>query len=227
MSSIPKRIEAVRSRINEAAQRFGRNPDDIRLLAVSKTRPVSDIRVARSSGLRLFGENYLQDAIEKQRQLKDLDLEWHYIGRLQSNKTAAVAASFQWVHGLSSMKHAQRLNDQRPEEMAPLDACLQVNVSGEASKGGVAPDELPDLANQISTLPKLRLRGLMALPEPTDDFDRQRESFAQVRGWRDKLNASGLKLDTLSMGMSADLEAAIAEGATIVRIGTALFGPRK
>ncbi len=227
MPSLSTRIDSVRSRIADAARRFERNPDHIRLLAVSKTRPAADIRLAHAAGLRSFGENYLQDAVEKQRDLSDLDLEWHYIGQLQSNKTAAVAKSFQWVHGLSSLKHAQRLNDQRPDEMMPLDVCLQVNVSGEASKGGISPDGLPALAEAAANLPRLRLRGLMALPAPTTDFERQREGFARLRRCLESLNATGLRLDTLSMGMSGDLEAAIAEGATIVRIGTAIFGPRQ
>lgn len=226
MPSLSSRIDSVKTRISDAAHRFGRNPDLIRLLAVSKTRPPSDIRLAHAAGLASFGENYLQDAIEKQEELSDLKLEWHYIGQLQSNKTAAVARSFHWVHGLSNPKHARRLSDQRPEELAPLDVCLQVNVSREASKGGVAPEDLPALAGTVADLPGLRLRGLMALPKPTTDFDRQRAEFARLRRCLESLNATGFGLDTLSMGMSGDLEAAIAEGATIVRIGTAIFGPR-
>jgi len=227
MPSLPSRIASVRARIADAAIRSGRHPDDIRLLAVSKTRPAADVRSAHHAGLRDFGENYLQEALEKQQALGDLDIVWHFIGGLQSNKTAAVARSFQWVHSLSSLKHARRLDAQRPPEMPAMEVCLQVNICNETSKGGVPPDELAPLAREVLALPRLRLRGLMALPAPASDFGRQREVFARVRTLSEQLGKDGIDLDTLSMGMSGDLEAAIAEGATIVRIGTALFGPRK
>jgi pyridoxal phosphate enzyme (YggS family) len=193
------------------------------LLAVSKTKPASDLREAFSAGLRDFGENYLQEALGKQTELSDLPLIWHFIGPIQSNKTRAIAENFAWVHSVDRLKIAQRLSEQRPADLPPLNVCIQVNVSGEASKSGCAPEDLPALAQAIIALPNLRLRGLMAIPEPTDDSDEQNAAFAAVRTLQDQLN---LPLDTLSMGMSHDLEAAIAQGATWVRIGTALFGAR-
>jgi pyridoxal phosphate enzyme (YggS family) len=193
------------------------------LLAVSKTKPASDLREAFSAGLRDFGENYLQEALGKQTELSDLPLIWHFIGPIQSNKTRAIAENFAWVHSVDRLKIAQRLSEQRPADLPPLNVCIQVNVSGEASKSGCAPEDLPALAQAIIALPNLRLRGLMAIPEPTDDSDEQNAAFAAVRTLQDQLN---LPLDTLSMGMSHDLEAAITQGATWVRIGTALFGAR-
>jgi len=193
------------------------------LLAVSKTKPASDLREAFSAGLRDFGENYLQEALGKQTELSDLPLIWHFIGPIQSNKTRAIAENFAWVHSVDRLKIAQRLSEQRPADLPPLNICIQVNVSGEASKSGCTPEDLPALAQAISALPNLRLRGLMAIPEPTEDSDEQNAAFAAVRTLQDQLN---LPLDTLSMGMSHDLEAAIAQGATWVRIGTALFGAR-
>ena len=223
MSTIAENIAKVGARIREAAQASQRNFADIGLLAVSKTKPAEAIREAHAAGLRDFGENYLQEALEKQAALSDLPLIWHFIGPIQSNKTRPIAEHFDWVHSVDRLKIAQRLSDQRPAHLAPLNICLQVNVSGEDSKSGCSPEELPELAQAIATLPNLKLRGLMAIPEPTDDIAAQHAAFARLRQLRDDL---GLQLDTLSMGMSHDLEAAIAEGATWVRIGTALFGAR-
>ncbi|HLV19159.1 MAG TPA: YggS family pyridoxal phosphate-dependent enzyme [Pseudomonas sp.] len=223
MSTIETMIAKVRARIREAAQACGRDPEQVRLLAVSKTHPAAAIRAAYACGQVDFGENYLQEALAKQQELADLPLRWHFIGPIQSNKTRAIATHFDWVHSVDRLKIAQRLAEQRPEELPPLNICLQVNVSGEASKSGCAPEELPALAEAAAQLPRLKLRGLMAIPEPTDDVAAQRAAFARLR----ELQA-GLpyELDTLSMGMSHDLESAIAEGATWVRIGTAVFGAR-
>jgi len=223
MSTIPESVAKVRARIREAAQASGRDPADVRLLAVSKTKPAGALREASACGLRDFGENYLQEALAKQAELADLDLTWHFIGPIQSNKTRAIAEHFAWVHSVDRLKIAQRLAEQRPAGLPPLNVCLQVNVSGEASKSGCDPEALAELAGAVAGLPNLRLRGLMAIPEPTDDPAAQHAAFARLRELRDAL---GLDLDTLSMGMSHDLEAAIAEGATWVRIGTALFGAR-
>ena len=223
MSTIAENIAKVRERIREAAQASQRNPDSVRLLAVSKTHPAQAVREANASGQVDFGENYLQEALAKQLELADLDLAWHFIGPIQSNKTRAIAEHFHWVHSVDRLKIAQRLSEQRPDHLPPLNVCLQVNVSGETSKSGCAPEELPALAQAVTQLPRLRLRGLMTIPEPSDDPQAQREPLARLRQLRDALNAD---LDTLSMGMSQDLEAAIAEGATWVRIGTALFGAR-
>ena len=223
MSTIAENIAKVGARIREAAQASQRNPLDIGLLAVSKTKPAAAIREAYAAGLRDFGENYLQEALDKQAELADLDLCWHFIGPIQSNKTRPIAEHFAWVHSVDRLKIAQRLSDQRPTQLPPLNICLQVNVSGEASKSGCSPEQLPVLAEAVAALPNLRLRGLMAIPEPTEDVAAQHAAFARLRQLRDEL---GLGLDCLSMGMSHDLEAAIAEGATWVRIGTALFGAR-
>jgi len=223
MSTIANNIAKVAARIREAAQAAGRDPDTVGLLAVSKTQPAEAIREANGAGLSDFGENYLQEALEKQADLADLALTWHFIGPIQSNKTRAIAEHFDWVHSVDRLKIAQRLSEQRPAELPPLNVCLQVNVSGEASKSGCAPQDVAELARAIATLPNLRLRGLMAIPEPTDDRAEQHAAFARLRQLQQAL---ALELDTLSMGMSQDLEAAIAEGATWVRIGTALFGAR-
>lgn len=223
MSTIANNIAKVAARIREAAQAAARNPDEVHLLAVSKTQPAAAIRQACQAGLHDFGENYLQEALEKQADLADLPLTWHFIGPIQSNKTKAIAEHFDWVHSVDRLKIAQRLSDQRPESLPPLNICLQVNVSGEASKSGCEPQDVPQLAQAIAALPRLRLRGLMAIPEPTDDPTEQRAAFARLRHLQAELQ---MDLDTLSMGMSQDLEAAIAEGATWVRIGTALFGAR-
>lgn len=223
MSTIARNIAKVRARIREAALAAGRDPEAVGLLAVSKTKPAAAVREAFASGQRHFGENYLQEALGKQAELSDLDLTWHFIGPIQSNKTRPIAEHFAWVHSVDRLKIAQRLSEQRPAQLPPLNVCLQVNVSGEASKSGCAPEELPALALAVSQLPNLRLRGLMSIPEPTCDLARQHAACARLRQLRDALN---LELDVLSMGMSDDLEAAIAEGATWVRIGTALFGAR-
>ncbi|SET94502.1 YggS family pyridoxal phosphate-dependent enzyme [Pseudomonas graminis] len=223
MSTIAENISTLAERIRSAAQAVQRDPASVGLLAVSKTKPASDLRDAYDAGLRDFGENYLQEALGKQAELSDLPLIWHFIGPIQSNKTRAIAEHFAWVHSVDRLKIAQRLSEQRPPELPPLNICIQVNVSGEASKSGCSPEDLPALAQAISTLPNLKLRGLMAIPEPTDDRDEQNASFAAVSTLQAQL---GLPLDTLSMGMSHDLEAAIAQGATWVRIGTALFGAR-
>ncbi|WP_191830601.1 YggS family pyridoxal phosphate-dependent enzyme [Pseudomonas fluorescens] len=223
MSTIADNLSTLAARISAAAEAAGRTPSDIRLLAVSKTKPAAAVREAFAAGVRDVGENYLQEALNKQGELTDLPLTWHFIGPIQSNKTRAIAEHFDWVHSVDRLKIAQRLSEQRPEGLEPLNICLQVNVSGEASKSGCTPEELPALASAIAALPRLRLRGLMAIPEPTDDRAAQEAAFARVRQLQDSL---GLSLDTLSMGMSHDLEAAIAQGATWVRIGTALFGAR-
>lgn len=223
MSTIAANISTLESRILSAARAAQRDPAAIGLLAVSKTKPADAIREAFAAGLRDFGENYLQEALGKQAELTDLPLCWHFIGPIQSNKTRAIAENFAWVHSVDRLKIAQRLSEQRPEGLEPLNICIQVNVSGEASKSGCTPEDLPALAASISELPRLKLRGLMAIPEPTEDVNAQAAAFAAVRTLRDNLN---LPLDTLSMGMSHDLEAAIAQGATWVRIGTALFGAR-
>ena len=223
MSTIAENIAKVGARIREAAQASQRNFADIGLLAVSKTKPADAIREAHAAGVCDFGENYLQEALEKQTQLADLPLIWHFIGPIQSNKTRPIAEHFDWVHSVDRLKIAQRLSEQRPAHLPALNICLQVNISGEESKSGCSPEELTALARAVVALPNLRLRGLMAIPEPTDDVAAQHAAFARLRQLRDEL---ALNLDTLSMGMSHDLEAAIAEGATWVRIGTALFGAR-
>ena len=230
MSSSPvaRHLDEVRQRIAKAAADASRDASSVELLAVSKTFPAEDVRAAFDAGQRAFGENYVQEAVAKIAELADLrsEIEWHFIGPLQSNKTKVVAENFDWVHSVDRLKIAQRLSEQRPDGMAPLNVCLQINVSGEESKSGVAPDEALTLARQIAALPSLRFRGLMAIPEPAATLDEQRAPHRRLREVLDALRADGLELDTLSMGMSADLEAAILEGATMVRIGTAIFGAR-
>lgn len=223
MSTIADNIGLVSQRIRAAAQAVQRDANSIHLLAVSKTKPAQAVREAHAAGMRDFGENYLQEALGKQAELTDLPLSWHFIGPIQSNKTRAIAENFAWVHSVDRLKIAQRLSEQRPADLPPLNICIQVNVSGEASKSGCTPADLPALANAINALPRLKLRGLMAIPEPTEDRAVQDAAFATVRDLQASLN---LGLDTLSMGMSHDLESAIAQGATWVRIGTALFGAR-
>lgn len=223
MSTIHDNIAKVRTRIREAAQASGRDPQTVQLLAVSKSKPAHALREACACGQRDFGENYLQEALAKQAELADLDLVWHFIGPIQSNKTKPLAEHFAWVHSVDRLKIAERLSAQRPAHLEPLNICLQVNVSFEASKSGCEPADLPALAAAVAALPNLRLRGLMAIPEPTPDVAAQRAAFARLRQLKDSLP---LELDTLSMGMSDDLEAAIAEGASWVRIGSALFGAR-
>ena len=223
MSTIADNIGLVTERIRAAAQAVQRDETSVHLLAVSKTKPAQAVRQAHAAGIRDFGENYLQEALGKQADLTDLPLSWHFIGPIQSNKTRAIAENFAWVHSVDRLKIAQRLSEQRPADLPPLNICIQVNVSGEASKSGCTPADLPALAEAIQALPRLKLRGLMAIPEPTDDRAQQDAAFAAVRDLQASLN---LGLDTLSMGMSHDLESAIAQGATWVRIGTALFGAR-
>ena len=235
MSAIASNLQAVQQRINQAAVAAGRSPDSIELLAVSKTWPLASVMAAADAGQHAFGENYVQEGVDKSIAIPQgyflqgavhRQLSWHFIGPLQSNKTRLVAEHFDWVHSIERLKIAERLSAQRPLHLPPLQVCLQVNVSGETSKSGCTPDEAPELAKSISQLPGLKLRGLMAIPEPADDYAAQCAPFRRLRETYLQLKASGLPLDTLSMGMSHDLEAAIAEGATIVRIGTAIFGER-
>jgi len=227
MTTIATNLQAVRARIARAAQASGRDPGEIALVAVSKTFPAEHIAQAHAAGQVAFGENYAQEAVEKVTNLARLPLEWHFIGPIQSNKSGAIAAHFQWVHSVEREKIAQRLNAMRPESLPPLNICIQVNISGEASKSGIAPGEEIRLAEAIARMPRLKLRGLMAIPEPTPDAKLQRRRFALLRELKEKLVARGHALDVLSMGMSDDLEAAIAEGATMVRVGTAIFGHRQ
>ena len=223
MTTIAHHLQLVHDRIHAACRAAGRDPAGVRLLAVSKTFGADAVVQAVAAGQRDFGENYLQEARAKQVELADLPLCWHFIGPIQSNKTREIAEHFAWVHSVDRLKIAQRLSEQRPAELPPLNICIQVNVSGEASKSGCTPHDLPALAAAISALPRLKLRGLMAIPEPTEDRAAQDAAFATVRQLQESLN---MGLDTLSMGMSHDLESAIAQGATWVRIGTALFGAR-
>ena len=226
MSAIADNLQAVQARISNAAAAVGRSPESVRLLAVSKTWPLACVLDAAEAGQRAFGENYVQEGIDKIAAVSGRNLEWHFIGPLQSNKTKPVAEHFDWVHSIDRLKIAERLSAQRPAYLAPLQVCVQINVSGEASKSGCAPDEALTLCRAVAALPGLQLRGLMAIPEPTDDLQAQRIPFRKLRELREQICAAGLPLDTLSMGMSHDLEAAVAEGATIVRIGTAIFGER-
>lgn len=226
MASIAANLQAVRDRIARAARAAQRDPGGILLLAVSKTFPPAHIEAAFAAGQKAFGENHAQEAVEKITVLAALPLEWHFIGPIQSNKTRLIAQHFAWAHGVEREKIAERLNAARPESAPPLNVCIQVNVSGEATKSGIAPGEEVKLADAIARLPRLKLRGLMAIPEPTTDVMLQRPRFALLRELKEKLGARGHALDTLSMGMSDDFEAAIMEGATIIRVGTAIFGPR-
>jgi pyridoxal phosphate enzyme (YggS family) len=224
--NLTERVDHVRSRISHAARAAGRNPDAITLVAVTKGKSAETIGRAATAGVTDFGENYLNEALPKMHQLEALELNWHYIGQMQSNKTRAIANSFAWVHSLDRLGIAKRLSEQRPFHAPRLQVCLQVALVPEPGKGGVAPALLPELAASVAQLPRLDLRGLMCIPPPQSDEAAMRALFAHLRILKDELNANGLKLDTLSMGMSADFEAAIAEGATMVRIGTALFGER-
>jgi PLP dependent protein len=226
MSAIASNLQAVKARIAEAARAAGRMPESIQLLAVSKTKPLDDVLAAVAAGQTAFGENYVQEGADKAIATVNRELIWHFIGPLQSNKTRMVAEHFAWVHSIERLKIAERLSAQRPASLPPLQVCVQVNVSGEASKSGCAPEQTLALCQAIAKLPGLRLRGLMAIPEATEDRAAQHAPFRQLREIFEQIRAAGLPLDTLSMGMSHDLEAAIAEGATIVRIGTAIFGER-
>lgn len=226
MENVARNLAAVHARMEAAAERAGRDPAAVRLLAVSKTQPTEVLLEAWEAGQREFGENYLQEALPKIAALADRAASWHFIGGLQSNKTRAVAEHFGWVHTLDRESIARRLSDQRPAELPPLHVCLQVNVSSEGSKGGVAPERLPELADAVAGLPRLTLRGLMAIPAPAKDPEAQRAPFRELRELMERMNARGHRMDTLSMGMSDDLEAAIMEGATLIRVGTAIFGAR-
>lgn len=227
MRSIHDNLQAVRERIARAALAAGRDPLSVALLAVSKTHPAALVEQALDAGQRAFGENYVQEAIEKMDALAGKGVEWHLVGPLQSNKTRLVATHFDWVHSVESEKIARRLSEQRAAGLPRLNVLIQVNVSGEATKNGISPGDVARLAARVSSLPCLKLRGLMAIPEPTADIERQRSSFRQVRELFEKLKQHHPGLDTLSMGMSEDMEAAIAEGATLVRVGTAIFGARR
>jgi len=223
-----ERLKKVRQRIENAAKQSNRLVEDIRLIAVSKTKPAVDIEQVYQAGQYEFGENYLQEAIEKIAALKHLEkIKWHFIGAIQSNKTRPIAENFDWVHSIDRLKIAHRLHEQRPTSKAPLNICLQVNLCDEDSKAGISLEEVPDLATEVSQLSRLKLRGLMAIPLKTTDPSEQHFHFKQLKDCLDKLNKEGLQLDTLSMGMSNDMDTAIAEGATMVRIGTAIFGARK
>jgi len=230
MATIPTtlqaRLSSVRERVANACAAVRRPVQSVCLVAVSKTFTAVAVRAAAEAGQRDFGENYLQEALEKLDTTADLPLIWHFIGPIQSNKTRPIAERFDWVHTVDREKIARRLSEQRPEARGLLNVCIEVNVSGESSKSGVAPADVPALARIVASLPGLRLRGLMAIPEPTTDADLQRQRFATLRTLKESLIRDGIALDTLSMGMSADLEAAIAEGATMVRVGTAIFGER-
>ena len=226
MIGVTENLALISDLLHQAAIEAGRDPSDVRLLAVSKKQPLEKIREAAAAGQRAFGENFVQEGVEKIEALSDLDLTWHFIGHLQSNKTRVVAEYFDWVHTIDKLKTARRLSDQRPPGLQPLNICIQVNVDDESSKSGVAPEALPALAAACARLPNLRLRGLMCLPAVRSDFEDQRVPFASLRGLAEELRRDGIETDTLSMGMTADYRAAVLEGATIVRIGTALFGER-
>lgn len=226
MTAILSNLQATRKAIAEAAKAAHRNVAEVHLLAVSKTFPAEAVREAYQAGQVAFGENYLQEALDKIAALRDLPLEWHFIGPIQSNKTRAIAESFAWVHSVDRLKIAERLSAQRPPHLPPLNMCIQVNVSREESKSGVAPEEVSQLAGAVRQLPHLKLRGLMSIPAPAADEKSQRAPFVQMRVLFEQLNVEGMGLDTLSMGMSHDFPAAIQEGATIVRLGTAIFGIR-
>ncbi len=229
MANIENNTTSVQRRLQQAARDAGRNPEDILLLPVSKTRTSAQVRMAVDSGLSSFGENYLQEALEKMDQLTDLSISWHFIGPLQSNKTRQVAEHFDWIHTVDRLKIAKRLSDQRPADMAPLNICLQINIDNEPSKSGFMPQQAIEAASSIADLPNLRLRGLMAIPKPSTELAQQHQPFVRLRALLEQINErldNSQKLDTLSMGMSGDLEPAIYEGATIIRVGTDIFGPR-
>lgn len=226
MTTIEGNLQRVRERIVSACAAAGRPVTDVTLLAVSKTFGPDAVTKAFSCGQRAFGENYIQEAVEKIALLSELSIEWHCIGPIQSNKTRLVAANFDWVHTVDRLKTAQRLSEQRPENLPPLNVCIQVNVDAGATKSGIAPDQVVALANEIQQLPRMRLRGLMTIPEPAADFEAQMAVHLKAKSLFDELRGRGIDLDTLSMGMTGDLEAAIAAGSTMVRVGTAIFGSR-
>lgn len=225
-TTIAQNIESIRTRIADAEIKYNRPTGSVQLLAVSKTRPVEDIIAAVAVQQLHFGENYLQDALPKIANTPNKNLKWHFIGPIQSNKTQSIAQHFDWVHSVDRLKVARRLSEQRHNEQVPLNICIQVNSSGECSKSGVSIEESLDLAKEIQLLPNITLRGLMSIPASNEDFEQQRQSFRLLRELKEELNSKGMNLDTLSMGMSNDMEAAIAEGSTIIRIGTAIFGAR-
>ena len=227
MIGVTENLALIKDLLASAAKAAGREPGTVKLLGVSKKQSLSKILAAADAGLVDFGENFVQEGVEKIDQTRDRDLTWHFIGHLQNNKTRVVAENFDWVHTIDNLKTARRLSDQRPEALGPLKICLQVNVDSEGGKSGIDADHLPALATAVAELPNLTLRGLMCLPLQRSNLDEQREPFAQLRQLAESLRSSGIATDTLSMGMSGDYRAAILEGATIVRIGTALFGERK
>ena len=226
MQNIEKNLNHIRTQILKTAQRYQRDPDSVLLLAVSKRKPAVDIRQAFLLGQKDFGENYLQEAQQKMQQLQDLEISWHFIGAIQSNKTREIAQSFAWAHCIDRLKIARRLSDQRPPTLPPLNVCIQVNLDHEESKAGIDPGEVADLAAAIDELPGIRLRGLMSIPAPQDNIEQQRAAFSKLACALESLRQGGISCDTLSMGMTQDMEAAIAEGSTLVRIGTAIFGER-
>jgi pyridoxal phosphate enzyme (YggS family) len=229
MATISENIQQLRARMAVACEQASRPVHSVTLLVVTKTFPAEDVRAAHAAGETRFGENYVQEGVDKIAALADLrsQIEWHMIGPLQSNKTRLVAEQFDWVHSVDRLKIAQRLSDQRPAHLPPLQVCLQVNISGEASKSGLTPEELPEVARAVAALPRVTLRGLMSIPEPAHSLDEQRAPHRALAALLQQLQAQGLALDTLSMGMSGDLEAAILEGATLVRVGSAIFGQRQ
>lgn len=229
MHNLDDNLSRVHSRMQEAAARAGRSMDELTLIAVSKKQSVAAMRALFTAGQRVFGESYLQEALDKQQELAELPIEWHFIGPIQSNKTRPIAEHFSWVHSVDRLKIAQRLNEQRPESLPPLNVCLQVNIDREASKSGVAAEDLPALAAAVAELPRLRLRGLMSIPAPREDYEGQLAAFMKLRKLLEELRpqVQNAPLDHLSMGMSSDLEAAVAAGATMVRVGTDLFGARE
>ena len=226
MPNIEKNLADIHARIRAAAEQAGRETDSVSLLAVSKKKPSVDIRAAYACGQREFGENYLQEALGKMQELADLDINWHFIGAIQSNKTRSIAESFDWVHCVDRVKIARRLSEQRPAHLPPINACIQVNLDQEDSKAGIALEEVPDMARQLNDLPGLNLRGLMTIPAPRSDPGEQRQAFARLGEALAQLRQDGIDCDTLSMGMTQDMEAAILEGSTLIRIGTAIFGER-
>lgn len=226
MRNIATSLESLKHQIDQAERRYGRESGAVTVLAVSKSRPIRDIITAAEHGQRDFGENYVQEAIPKTASLKHHDLVWHFIGPVQSNKTSTIAEYFDWVHSIDRIKIIKRLNDARPHHLAPINLCIQINISNEPNKAGISPDELEQLLSECVNFPRIHIRGLMALPEPCDDFELQRIKFREIKKLLEKINMNGGQYDTLSMGTSNDFEAAIAEGSTIVRIGTAIFGAR-
>ena len=225
-NTIAQNIKMIRAQIIAAEKKYSRPPGSVQLLAVSKTRPIEDVEAALAESQIHFGENHLQDALPKIEAIDTSNIDWHFIGPIQSNKTRQIAENFNWVHGIERLKIAQRLSEQRPLELKPLNVCIQVNCSGESSKSGVTVEETLSLAKKVNDLPNLHLRGLMTIPASSNDFEQQRQPFRILRELKDEICESGIELDTLSMGMSNDMEAAIAEGSTMVRIGTAIFGQR-